>query len=197
MKKHRMTIVAVALCLSCYLLLGLFKSPISSLTAIPTVNFGFNPTGTEVTGVFSDTKKFGDRELRLIESFSSLETLVLVDASITDKGISNLKPIAPLTHLGLDGTLIGNESVKQFGRLFPRLSFLTVSSTQLSDDCLVDLAAIHTLTALDVRRTRISQKGALELQRLRPDLEIFTSHHVSVPSDGASDQGATRANKPA
>ncbi len=85
-----------------------------------------------------------------------------------------LKPLAALPHLtglGISGTSITDEGLRQVKRL-RALHTLTLAETGVTDEGLAELMGLKSLRTLDVRGTGVTAAGVTVLRRFLPELEV-------------------------
>ncbi|QEG21998.1 hypothetical protein [Mariniblastus fucicola] len=100
--------------------------------------------------VRAEGSQFDDSITEPIGRLSNLQSLSLLNASVTDAGIEHLTSCGELKHLDLMHTLV-------------------------SDDCISSLMGLQNLNYVNLEGSRVTKKGAQSLQALRPGLEV--KHH--------------------
>lgn len=149
-----------------------------------------------------------DEDLAVLAALSSLNSLEIADAPITDAGLAHLRGLTGLGLLYLSGTQITDAGLAQL-RDLRRLEFLNLSRTRLTgsglkelsgsthlkhlflrdssvtDAGLAGLAGFQKLTVLDLSGTRVTGAGLVHLAGL-PSLESINLTGTGVTDAGLS-----------
>jgi hypothetical protein len=113
--------------------------------------------------------------LPLLRRLTQLQTLTLHTPAIDDLAARDLCRYGQLRTLNLAATSVGDETLRRLAETeFPRtrLMHVNLSSTQVTDACLYDLAQFSRLRMVDVRGTAFSEPAAAELCRLQPRVTV-------------------------
>lgn len=107
-----------------------------------------------------------DNDFRSIESITSLKTLVLNRARISDKAALSLAKLTSLEHLHLWETGITAKSAAVIGSL-SRLKTLSIPIYRYADDWLKELRRLHNLEAIfEVAGSDLTDQGVIYLSEL-------------------------------
>lgn len=104
----------------------------------------------------------GDPALAALSHFTSLRSLDLQKAEITDKGLSQLNKLKELEYLGLFSTEVKGTFLKDILAL-KKLRVLLLSHDGIDPACLKYLPQFPELVQLNLCRTRLTNAGALPL----------------------------------
>ncbi len=129
--------------------------------------------------------QFGDEGLAALNGLPHLSTLLLEHTLITDLGLLQLESLPELVRLNLDRTRVGqigpNSEDFGFARLagFPKLKDLSLSDTQIRDDCLAELPKCLALQVINLRGVALTPEGCRSLA-LCPALESVVLSSDSI-----------------
>ena len=121
----------------------------------------------DVTWARIEGEQFGDAELERLKRFDRIETLGIVQTSITDDGLRHLRGREALKSLWLGGNWIGDLGIDNLG-----------------------LETLPNLEVLEISQTLVSEGRVAEIRRRFPKLMIVdngVSHRAIVPGEGRGD----------
>jgi Leucine-rich repeat (LRR) protein len=114
--------------------------------------------------------KVTNKALKSVDKLDNLESLWLTKTAIDNTGLKYIKGPS-LRALLVGDTSIDDEAVKTIAGL-PKLAWLDISGTKVTDNCVDDLLKINGLQILDIRRTRISVRGVNTIRNRFPKASI-------------------------
>lgn len=107
-----------------------------------------------------------------IAELRALESVILSDSGITDKGMKAVGNLRELKHLDLDRTKITDDGIKFLAskRALEKLSF---QETKVGDSGLLAVAGeVKSLKKVEVRKTKVTRGIFDEVRKLNPDLAV-------------------------
>ena len=104
-----------------------------------------------------------------------------------------LPPLAKLEQLDVCGSAFNDDGCRVLARQCPKLSFLDLSETQVTDAGLRSLAKIAGLDTLDLDGTRITDAGLAELKGLEQLSGVGTRDTAVTPAGIADLEAAWSA----
>lgn len=132
----------------------------------------------EVAVVDLGDRDIGDNELAWLDELPDLETLVLRNTRVTDRGMSCLAHLPRLTYLDLHGTRISDATVVLVGDE-RHLQDLDLGETQISDAGIEHLSQLERLRSLDLSGTKITELALTTLSAL-PKLKWLGLANVAI-----------------
>lgn len=145
----------------------------------------------EVAVVDLGDRDIGDDELAWLKQFGDLETLVLRNTRVTDRGMSCLSDLPRLTYLDLHGTQISDATLALVGAERD-LQDLDLGETQITDAGVGRLAQLERLRSLDLSGTKISAAALAILAKL-PQLQWLGLANVAIDSAAIGDWAKSRS----
>jgi len=124
-----------------------------------------------VTGVFFYSSAPTDEAIVRVGRLTRLELLGLGPFA-SDKGLGHWKGLTNLSFLDLSSTQVTDAGLAHLKGL-TNLSFLILDSTQVTDAGLAHLKGLTNLSVLSLHGTRVTDAGLKELKRALPSLWIF------------------------
>lgn len=112
-----------------------------------------------------------DEGVKFLERMTGLETLCLVDTSVTGSGLEQLGRLSNLKHLELGGSKIKNEYLG-FLKQFPELKILGLARTLVDDRGVEHLRRLKKLEMLTVDQMRVSDEAVRELRKEIPGVQV-------------------------
>ena len=109
------------------------------------------------------------------EALRDVHTLMLVNTSITDKGLSHLRHMTQLSNLRITfGKISGKISGTGLAHLkkLSGLTTLILDNTNISDAGLVHMKKLPNLEYLSLSRSEVTNEGIAELRKALPDCKI-------------------------
>lgn len=94
------------------------------------------------------------------------------DSQVTDRGLGQLRSLARLEHLDLDGTEVGDAGLPALATL-QRLRILNLNETRITDAGLDCLTSLPRLELLMLNRTAVTDAGVARLAALGSLRELF------------------------
>lgn len=133
----------------------------------------YAPTSPDIESVTITCRQgeFGDQELRLLCSITSLKQLGLSGTAVGDDGIAHIVRLQNLEHLDLRSTAVTDGCVSNLKRL-KNLTTLDIAETGITDAALDHLASLPSLCELHVGRTGMSTNALARFHRLCPNVRI-------------------------
>lgn len=105
-----------------------------------------------------------DDVLNVATMFEKLETLILRQTQITDRGLQSLRRLEHLDRLALNLSFVRGEGLAHVAAL-PTLTYLDLQGSPIQDDALAHLASAPFLSELDLSATQITGRGLRYLDR--------------------------------
>jgi Leucine-rich repeat (LRR) protein len=124
-----------------------------------------------------------DEALESISRLHSLKSLTIDNATIEDSSLSQLAALQGLVSLGLIRTGVGDEGISKVTELFPNLTLLDMSGTNVSDEGMAHVGKLKKLERLIVENTDVGDVGLSHLD------ELTELKYVVLSSDNVSDFG--------
>lgn len=120
----------------------------------------------------------GDDDLAWLEEFPDLETLVLRNTNVTDRGMLCLKQLPRLTYLDLHGTKISDATLALIGEERD-LQDLDLGDTQVTAAGIEQLSQLDRLRSLDLSGTKATEAALTSLAEL-PELQWVDLANVNI-----------------
>jgi hypothetical protein len=138
--------------------------------------------GTPVSLSVPPRLRVDDRWVKRLRGMTSLHTLSLNGAEITDRGMASLAPLTQLEYLDLSNTAVGDAGLEQI-RGLKRLHILDLSHTRVRGPGLKHLAGMLELTSLSLDSTELDDAGLAQLPAL-PSLANLDLGSTKITSAG-------------
>jgi hypothetical protein len=160
-----------------------FLRPPLWLTALLGDDYFLAESGISLEGI-----KAADNRLKLLESFTEIEFLVITDTTVSDAGLQYLAPLRELQRLELrdvDGSGITDAGLKHFEGLHQlrKLEFHHVVGNKITDAGIASLKRLTELRTLDLSETGLTDAGLKHLAGLK-QLQTLTIERTHVTGIG-------------
>lgn len=114
---------------------------------------------------------FSDEDMVQVGRLTGLVELWLIESSVTDAGLANLKGLTRLERVCLHGSQVTDAGLVHLKGL-TRLKELCLDGSKITDAGLPCLRTLPRLQTLDVSSTRITDDGAKYLQLEMPTVKV-------------------------
>lgn len=132
---------------------------------------------------FAPANNVTDAGLKLLGQLTDCRSISLVYSAVNDAGLECLQGMSGLEQLGLTwARAVNGSGLKRLASL-PKLTYLGLNSTAISDDGMQFVAALHHLSELDLHNTQITDKG-LEWLKGHPTLSSIVVSDTRVTEKG-------------
>ena len=120
--------------------------------------------------------------LRHLANLTNLETLQLLDTSVSDDGLVHLRGLTHLRALVLSGTNVSDSGIEHVSAL-RKLTHLRLDRTKVGDAGLAQLTKLNDLESLCLTRTEVSDDGVVHLAKMS-ELRSLEIHWTKISGDG-------------
>ncbi|BAP33238.1 uncharacterized protein CHSO_4201 [Chryseobacterium sp. StRB126] len=111
-------------------------------------------------------------DLPLLNQFPNLTSASFSCSNLNDDGLAHISDCRKIEYLDVQDTEITNEGIKHLKKL-ENLKYLRLKeNSQLTNDCIPDLAALDFLFDLQIHETSINEEGLKKFVALK-NLEIY------------------------
>ena len=135
--------------------------------------------GTPVSLSVPSQLKADDRWVKRLRRMTSLHTLSLNGAEITDRGMASLAPLTQLEYLDLSNTAVGDAGLEQI-RGLTQLRTLDLSHTRVRGPGLKHLAGMVDLTSLSLDSTELDDAGLAQLLKDCPSINLLSIRNTQI-----------------
>ena len=123
-----------------------------------------------------------DAGMENLSHLSTLESLDIRQTQIGDAGLAHVTQLKSLKHLDLLGTDVTGDGLQHVSAL-TNLKELCLVQTVVSDDALKHILGLRQLTELSLEGSRITNDGLVHVGQL-PNLELLTIHDTGITELG-------------
>lgn len=111
-------------------------------------------------------------DLQLLSQFPNLTSASFSCSNLNDEGLAHISDCYKIEYLDVQDTEITNEGIKHLKNL-NNLQYLRLKeNSQLTNDCIPDLAALDFLSNLQIHETSINEEGLKKFVALK-NLELY------------------------